>query len=214
MRSIAIDGPSGSGKSTIAGHLARRLNMLHLDTGAMYRALAYLAKMKEISWEDEAGITGLLQQMDFQIRNGALLLNGHALPSEIRAQEFAAAASRISAIPEVRSGMQKIQRRLAGEFPLIMDGRDIGTCVIPDTPYKFYLDAKVEERARRRYEQGDKEHYSFDEVLCSLKERDAKDMNRSIAPLRIAEGAIVVDTTNLSIEETVETLISLMEDVQ
>ena len=92
-----------------------------------------------------------------------------------------------------------------------MDGRDIGTCVIPDTPYKFYLDAQVEERARRRYEQGDRDRFSYEEVLRALKERDEKDMNRAVAPLKVAEGAIVIDSTKLTIEETVEQMISLME---
>lgn len=211
MRSIAIDGPSGSGKSTVAGLLADRLQMLHLDTGAMYRTLAYLAKEEGIEASDASALTELARSLPFSIEGQELFLDGQPLPARIREQEYAKAASVVSAHEGVRLAMQSKQRELAARHPLIMDGRDIGTCVIPDTPYKFYLDAQVEERARRRYEQGDRDRFSYEEVLRALKERDEKDMNRAVAPLKVAEGAIVIDSTKLTIEETVEQMISLME---
>lgn len=211
MRSIAIDGPSGSGKSTVAKQLAKCLGMLHLDTGAMYRSLAYLAKERGIAYEDEAAITRLCLELDFSIQADELRLFDAPIPDAVRAQEFAGAASTVSAYPGVRESMQDKQRTLAELHPLIMDGRDIGTCVIPDTPYKFYLDAGVAERARRRYEQGDKNRYSYEEVLKALIARDQKDMNREIAPLKIAEGAVVIDNTRLSVEETVEMMLDLLE---
>lgn len=211
MKSIAIDGPSGSGKSTVAKALAEKLGMLHLDTGAMYRMLAWKADAAGIPNDDTEALEKLAGRLQFSIEGHELRESGAPLPAAIRVQQFAKAASVISAIPGVRKEMQEKQKDLAIRYSLIMDGRDIGTCVIPETPYKFYLDANVEERARRRYEQGEKTRYTFEEVLVAMKERDTQDMNRAIAPLTIAEGAIVIDNTNLSVQETVDLMMEFVE---
>lgn len=204
---IAIDGPAGSGKSTIAVALAKRLGIVHLDTGSMYRALAQRLLNDGISFDDNEGILNALRHMHFSLAKGVLLLNGEPLPEGLRTPELALAASKISANPTVRKAMQDAQRALSESSPLIMDGRDIGTCVIPDTPFKFYLDADPEERARRRYEQEKNVSSTFEEVLEDLLQRDEQDRNRAVAPLRQAEDAIYIDNTSLSEEQTVEAML-------
>lgn len=212
MKSIAIDGPAGSGKSTIAKAIADRLKITHLDTGAMYRVLALHAKENRVSMDDENKLGALLSSLHFSLENGQLLVNGRELPSVIRDNEIGMLASKMSAIPMVRMAMQEKQRELAETYSLILDGRDIGTYVLPNTPYKIYLDADVETRAKRRWEQQpDAEPY--DKVLSDLIERDRMDREREIAPLKVADDAYVLDNTDLDVSQTVDTIINILEEI-
>lgn len=212
MKSIAIDGPAGSGKSTIAKAIADRLKITHLDTGAMYRVLALHAKENRVSMDDENQLGTLLSSLHFSLENGKLLVNGLELPSVIRDNEIGMLASKMSAIPMVRMAMQEKQRELAETYSLILDGRDIGTYVLPNTPYKIYLDADVETRAKRRWKQHpDTEPY--DKVLSDLIERDRMDREREIAPLKVADDAYVLDNTDLDVSQTVDTIINIVEEI-
>ena len=212
MISIAIDGPSGSGKSSIAKRLAEALDMTHLDTGAMYRSLAYVAKEQHIEYHDEKSLVNLLRTMNYTISEGELMLNQHPLPEEIRDAEFSTAASQVSVHPGVRTMMQEKQRDLAKCYPIIMDGRDIGAFVLPDAQFKFFITAVVEERARRRHKQEEASGISYDEVLRQLVERDQNDRTRAVAPLTRAEDAIVIDNTHLVIDETIQMILDRVGD--
>lgn len=211
-RSIAIDGPSGSGKSTLAGLLAEKLNMLHLDTGAMYRSLALLANRNGIDYHDEQALNEILEAMNFSIRDRILLLNDQPIDESIRDPEISKAASIVSAHPCIRTAMQEKQRDLSRLYPLIMDGRDIGAYVLPDAAFKFFIDADVEERARRRYLQEMDSGISYERVLEELIHRDRMDREREVAPLRMADDAIQIDNTNLEKEETLALLIRYVEE--
>ncbi len=211
-RSIAIDGPSGSGKSTLAGLLAEKLNMLHLDTGAMYRSLALLANRNGIDYHDEQALNEILEAMNFSIRDRILLLNDQPIDESIRDPEISKAASIVSAHPRIRTAMQEKQRDLSRLYPLIMDGRDIGAYVLPDAAFKFFIDADVEERARRRYLQEMDSGISYERVLEELIHRDRMDREREVAPLRMADDAIQIDNTNLEKEETLALLIRYVEE--
>ncbi len=213
---IALDGPVGAGKSSIADAVAKRLSILHLDTGAMYRAVALAALERGIDPGDERAATAMMGGVDIDVayRDGsqATLLDGEDVSARLRSPEVSMAASTISKWPGVRREMVRRQQALAAEHELLIDGRDIGTRVLPDAPLKIYLTASAEERARRRWlQQGKKE--PLEKVLRDLEARDAQDMNRKTDPLRVAEGAHVVDSTNLTEEETVRAITALAEAV-
>lgn len=214
MRSIAIDGPAGSGKSTIAQLLAQALGIHHLDTGAMYRALSYFAHEQNISEQNEDALLALAESMHFTIENNQLQLNGHALPEGIRDNQHAMGASTVSAFPKIRAHMQEKQRALAKQSALILDGRDIGTYVLPESPYKFYIDASVDVRARRRWKQKNLPESDYQQVYDDLVERDRRDRDRTIAPLKIADDATIIDNTNLNAEETVSEMQRVLEEKQ
>lgn len=216
---IAIDGPVGAGKSSIADQVAERLHILHLDTGAMYRAFALYALRSGVDMDSEAALSALAEQVDVQVRyeEGAqrTLLFGEDVSDLIRAGEVSLAASAVSKWPAVRARMVRAQQEMARKADMLIDGRDIGTVVLKDSPCKIYLTADAQERARRRYvqqmEKGDATPY--EQVLRELNARDEQDMNRKTTPLRRAEDAVLVDSTHMTQEETVEAIIDIVEDV-
>lgn len=209
---IAIDGPAGAGKSTISRIIAKRLNIEYIDTGAMYRAIALKAAKKRISIENIDGIKELLENTDINFINGRIFLDGIDVSKEIRTPEISSLSSSISAIPIVREKLVSLQRSMAKEKSLVMDGRDIGTNVLKDAKYKIYLTATVEERAARRYNElcRKKIDVSFENICKDIVLRDKNDMERKINPLHMAEDANLVDTTGKSIEEVVNDILSIV----
>ena len=216
---IAVDGPVGAGKSSIADEVARRLRILHLDTGAMYRAFALYALRCGVNLEDEAALGAYCEKAEITVayREGGqqTLLFGEDVSELIRTGEVSAAASAVSKWPAVRRRMVRAQQEMARTADMLIDGRDIGTVVLRDSPCKIFLTAAAEERARRRYlqqmEKGDTTPY--EQVLRELNARDEQDMNRKTDPLRQAEDAVLVDSTNMTQEETVEAIVRIVEDV-
>lgn len=207
--SIALDGPSGSGKSTVAKRLARELDILYLDTGAMYRACACKASEAGVDLSDESAVEAMLSSLDLRIeyRGGAqhTILDGRDVSEEIRRPEVSMAASKISALGCVRKKMVEMQRKIASEQSCVLDGRDIGTAVLPDAPFKFFVTASVLVRARRRYDELRAKGYTvdYDALEKEIEERDRNDASRAISPLRRAEDAVLVDTSDMSIDEVV-----------
>lgn len=216
---IAIDGPVGAGKSSIADQVAARLNILHLDTGAMYRAFGLYALRSGTDLASEAALSALAEDVDVQVKyeSGAqrTLLFGEDVSELIRTGEVSAAASAVSKWPAVRRRMVRAQQEMARTADMLIDGRDIGTVVLRDSPCKIFLTAAAEERARRRYLQqlakGDSTPY--EQVLRELNARDEQDMNRKTDPLRRAEDAVLVDSTDMTQKETVEAIVRIVEDV-
>lgn len=218
-KSIAVDGPSGAGKSTMAKKLARALGFLYVDTGAIYRTLGLFALRQGIAPADEAAVAKLLPLVSIRLDYGEdwvqkMYLNGEDVTDAIRTPEVSTAASLISAIPGVRDFLMDMQRDLAKQGNVIMDGRDIGTVVLPDADVKIFLTASAEDRARRRFEElsarGSRTDYET--VLADIRERDHRDSTRSAAPLRQAEDALLVDTTGNSMEESFEVLLQTVRE--
>lgn len=217
---IAIDGPAASGKSTVGAAVAGRLGYLYFDTGAMYRAVTWLALVQGAPIAGEAQVTALAEAADIDVlpaahddgRQYTVLVNGQDATWAIREPAVANNVSQVSAYPGVRTAMVAQQRRLAARGRIVMVGRDIGTVVLPDAPLKIYLDASVEERARRRWleEQARDGPRSYAEVLAEVRRRDEIDSTRAVAPLRPAADAVVVDSTALSIEQVVERVLDLV----
>lgn len=216
--SIAMDGPVGAGKSTIADAVAARLGILHLDTGAMYRALGLTALRRGLDLQDEAAVTALCLRTEFSVRYGEkgqiTLVDGEDVTGELRTEQVSMAASTVSRYAGVRKAMVAIQQKLARETDMLLDGRDIGTVVLPNATAKIFLTAAAEERAMRRWRelQAKGAPDTFEQVLADLKQRDDQDMNRAVTPLRCADDAITVDTTHLSFDETVETILKIVEE--
>ncbi|NCB00044.1 MAG: (d)CMP kinase [Clostridia bacterium] len=215
---IALDGPAGAGKSTIARRVAEKLGILYLDTGAMYRAIGVKAVAQGLSPKDEAAVGTLLESTDLDIRFVAgaqeVWLDGVNVSEAIRTPEASRAASDVSTLPVVRRALVDLQRKIASRQSLIMDGRDIGTHVLPDAKHKFFLTASVEERAHRRLldlQNRGNQTVTLAEVRADIEYRDRQDSERAFAPLRQAEDAVLVDTTNLTIEEVVQTILGLIE---
>jgi cytidylate kinase len=215
---IAIDGPSGAGKSTMAKILSKRLGIMYLDTGAMYRALALKAIRSGIDTHDREKISSLLHDSDISIEfedgNQKVLLDGEDVSDKIRTDEVSMGASAVSAIPDVRLMLVELQQNIASDNPVVMDGRDIGTHVLPNAQVKIFLTASASERALRRYnEQREKGilSKSLEELEKEIKIRDHNDSNRSESPLRQAEDAILLDTSNLTIEESVEKILEIVK---
>ena len=212
---IAIDGPAGAGKSTIAKRVAKELEYIYVDTGAMYRAMAYYFLQKGISPEDEGKISEECKNAEISIayQNGEqqVILNGENVTAYIRKEEVGNMASVTSAIPEVRKKLLELQQNLAKTQDVIMDGRDIGTCVLPDADVKIYLTASVETRAKRRYDELKEkgEDCNLEEIAHDIEERDHRDMTREIAPLKQAEDAVLVDSSHMTIEEVVKAIVDL-----
>jgi len=213
---IAIDGPAASGKSTTAQLLAKKLGYLYIDTGAMYRACALKAKKMGIDINDEESIRNLLDFIDIQIENdnskNRILLDGEDVSEDIRADDISSLASAISAIPAVRYKMVELQRKMGEKGSVILDGRDIGTFVFPDAEVKFFLTASPEIRAKRRWLELQQKGIdkNFSEVLADMVKRDNNDSQRALAPLKKAEDAIEIDTSNMTIEEQTETLYKII----
>lgn len=219
MFNIAIDGPAGAGKSSIARAAAANLGFLYVDTGALYRTVALAAIRKGLKPDEQEAIVALLPDievtMGFVDGEQRVFLNGDDVSEEIRLPEVSAAASTVSAIPEVRGFLFDLQRNMAKTNNVLMDGRDIGTVVLPDAQLKIFLTATPEERARRRYEQiKDKNDVTYEEVLKDLNLRDYQDTHREIAPLKQAEDAVLLDTTNMSFEEVVQAIEDLAKERQ
>lgn len=214
MISIAIDGPAGAGKSSICRRLAEELHYLHVDTGAIYRAVGLFMLRRHKNPADPAEVLPLLPQVkiDLQFVEGEqrILLNGEDVSEAIRLPEASAAASAVSALPEVRAYLLEQQRSLARQHDVIMDGRDIGTVVLPHATIKIYLTAAPEERARRRWLQQRSKgiEESYEEVLAAVKKRDYDDSHRAAAPLCRAEDAWLCDSTHLDFEETVADMLA------
>lgn len=216
---IAIDGPVGAGKSTVAKLVAERLKILYIDTGAMYRAVALYMKRNEVGWDDEAEIEKRLPEVGIILsrpegnqadgRNVSVMLNGEDVSWEIREADMGEGASVVSQYRAVREKLVSLQQQLARNISVIMEGRDIGTKVLPRAQIKIYLDAGAQERARRKMEQSSSagNKITLEEVVKDIETRDAREKGRKIDPLRIAEGAWVLDTTGLSIAEVVDRIV-------
>lgn len=212
---VAIDGPAGAGKSTIAKLVAKEMGFVYVDTGAMYRALAVHFLKAGITAEEIEKVIASCEDAEVTIayEDGAqqVYLNGENITSLLRTEEVGNMASKTSAIPEVRAKLLELQRSLAREKDVIMDGRDIGTHILPNADVKVFLTASVETRARRRYDElvAKGMECDFDEIAKDIQERDERDMNRAAAPLRQAEDAVLVDSSNMTIDEVVKAITSL-----
>ena len=215
MHNIAIDGPAGAGKSTIAKMVAKKLGFIYVDTGAMYRAMALYFIRNGIAGDDEAAITKACEGIDVSIEyeNGQqiVLLNGENVNDKIRTEEVSMMTSDTSKYPAVRSKLLDIQRNLAKVKDVIMDGRDIGTCVLPDAETKIYLTASSAERARRRYKEQVERGIECDieQIEKDIIARDEQDMNREISPLKQAEDAVLLDSSDMTIDEVVDEMIRI-----
>lgn len=212
---VAIDGPSGAGKSTVAKLVAKEMGYIYVDTGAMYRGLAIYFMKKGIGPGETDKIVRVCGDAEVSIgyENGVqqIYLNGENVTGMLREEAVGNMASMSSGIPEVRVKLLELQRNLAREKDVVMDGRDIGTHVLPDADVKVYLTASVETRAKRRYEElvAKGVMCDYDEIARDIEERDERDMNREIAPLKMAEDAVLVDSSDMGIEEVVNTIVRL-----
>ena len=219
FHAVAIDGPSGAGKSTLARTVAEKLHFVYVDTGAIYRSIGWYALQQKIEPEDGEAVAALLEDLKMEIRYGEdglqhMLVNGEDVTAAIRRPEVSAAASKVAAIPAVRTFLLEMQRALAREHNVIMDGRDIGTVVLPDASCKIFLTASAEVRAQRRCkelaERGTPQDY--DSVLEDMRRRDALDCSRAVAPLKQAEDAILLDTSEMDFEESAAALLALIKE--
>ena len=217
MYNIAIDGPSGAGKSTIAKDLSKKLNFIYVDTGAMYRAIALYFYENDIDISLEDVVSFHLSNIDIDIKyedgKQIVLLNGKDVSESIRTEKIGGMASSISVFSEVRSKLLNLQRNLAMKNKVVMDGRDIASHVLPNADLKIYLTASVDTRADRRYKELKEKclDVNLEEIKKEIETRDYRDINREIAPLRQVEEAILIDSSNLSIEEVVEKIISFVK---
>lgn len=217
MLNIALDGPCGGGKSTVADILAKELDVLHLDTGAMYRACALAALKRKIDCLDEVAVSSFIEDIDLVIRyeNGKqkTILDGEDVSEKIRANEVSMMSSNVSSLQSVRRKMVEMQREVAKLNDCILDGRDIGTVVLPDANYKFYVTATPEVRAERRYKEllSKGQQVDYDALLAEVNQRDYNDSHRAISPLKQAKDAIVIDTTDLSVSEVVDKIMNIIK---
>ena len=215
--SVAIDGPSGAGKSTLARRVAERLGFRYVDTGAIYRAVGYHMALMGVGPRDKDGIMRFIDDVNIQIvyaDDGIqhMILNGHDITDEIRTPEMSAYASGVSAMPCVRDYLLDMQRSLARTNNVIMDGRDIGTVVLPQADVKIFLTASAEVRAQRRYAEliSKGENVTLDKVLADMRQRDKQDSTRAIAPLRCAEDAVRLDTSEMSLDEAEAAILKIV----
>lgn len=219
MIRIAIDGPAGSGKSTTAKNVASRLKINYIDTGAMYRACAYYMLEKGVDISNERDVSDELKNMNMTVNyiGGAqhIMVNGNDVTGKLRTNEISSAASKVAVIGSVREYLVALQRKTASLFDVIMDGRDVGTCVLKDAPVKFYLTATVKCRAQRRYKELKEKGISCDikEIEEQIAARDKNDMTREISPLKQADDAILIDNTDLSEKQVEDIIISKVKEV-
>ena len=215
IHNIAIDGPAGAGKSTIAKKVAKELSCVYVDTGAMYRAMALYLLRQKVSKENTSEIGTTCQNADITIeyQDGVqiVLLNGENVNEFLRTEEVGKMASVSSAIPEVRQKLLNLQRKLAATMSVVMDGRDIGTTILPDAEVKIYLTASSLTRARRRYLELQEKGIdcNLEEIQKDIEERDERDMNRTVSPLKQAEDAILVDSSDMTIEQVVSHILEI-----
>ncbi len=219
FHSIAIDGPSGAGKSTIARMAASKFGYVYVDTGALYRCIGLFVFESGIDPEDKVKVASILDSVNIEMRYDEegiqrMLMNGKDVSAEIRMPDISLYASKVSAIPQVRSFLLDTQREIARKHNVIMDGRDIGTVVLPDSELKIFLTASPEARAKRRYDElvGKDIKTSYDEVLRDINIRDKNDTMRAAAPLRPAEDAVIVDTSDNTLEQSVDRICSLIAE--
>lgn len=216
---IAIDGPSGSGKSTLAKGAAKALNIMYLDTGAMYRTCALCSIKTGVDTKDEEAVKKMLGSMKLEIKfqDGVqhMILNGEDVTGSIRTEEVSKAASNISTWPFVRTAMVKMQRKIAADQSFVVDGRDIGSVVLPNAKYKFFLTASAEARAKRRFleltQKGDN-NQTYEDVLKDIIWRDKQDSERAASPLVKVDDAVEIDTSDIGIEETLDLLLSYIKE--
>ena len=217
MKQIAIDGPAGAGKSTIAKRLSAELGYVYIDTGAMYRTIALYCIRQQADLNDEEKVSSLVAEAELDIRylDGVqhLFLKDEDVSEAIRTEEVSKAASRVSQYPKVREELVRMQRELSEQYDVVMDGRDIGTKVLPDASLKVYLTASVEVRAERRYKEylGKGIACDLEEIKADIAQRDHNDMTREHSPLCKAEDAVEVDSSNMSVEEVIETIRGLLK---
>lgn len=217
MISIALDGPSGAGKSTVAKKCAERFGFKYVDTGAIYRTIGLAAYNKGIDTKNSAAVVSMLPELDIDLSYNEsgeqrMLLNGSDVSEEIRSPEISMCASNVSAIAAVRDYLTDMQRNMAKKYDVIMDGRDIGTVILPNADVKVFLTASADSRAARRYKELIKKgsEISFNEVLSDMKLRDEQDTKRAAAPLKAAEDAVYLDTSDMSFDESVDAVAKLI----
>lgn len=214
MINIAIDGPAGAGKSSIAKAVAAEIGFIYVDTGALYRSIALFALENKL--ENEELIKSLDKiniSLEYIEKTQHVILNGRDVSDLIRTPEVSMNASKVSAIPEVRDFLFGLQKKIASENNIIMDGRDIGTVVLPNADLKVFLTATAEERANRRFKEMTDKTVTYEQVLEDIKQRDYNDMNRKTAPLKQAEDAVLLDTTGMTVDESKEKLKSMIKEV-
>lgn len=220
MLNIAIDGPAGAGKSTIAKRVAKELGILYVDTGSMYRAMALACIRQEIRAEEEERVCKLCESLEISLQyeenQQIVLLNGEKVNEYIRTEEVGNMTSAIAVYQPVRNKLVQLQRKMAKEQDLIMDGRDIGTCVLQDATLKIYLTASTKTRAQRRYQELVEKGVTcqLEEIEKDIKERDYRDMHREVSPLTQAEDAVCIDSSEMTIEEVVALIIKLVKEKQ
>lgn len=217
MISIAIDGPSGAGKSTISRKAAEKFGFIYVDTGAIYRTIGLATKIRGVSLDDTAAVVALLPTLEIELKyNDAgeqhMYLDGNDVSRDIRLPEVSMLASKVSAIPEVRAFLVDMQRGMAEKYDVIMDGRDIGTVILPNADLKIFLTADVRDRARRRYEELHAKGMEkpFDEVLAEMEKRDEQDTQRAAAPLKAVDDAVLLDTSGNTLEESIDEVCRLI----
>ncbi|AVQ40222.1 (d)CMP kinase [Clostridium botulinum] len=211
--SIAIDGPAGAGKSTIAKIIGKKLNIMYINTGSMYRAVTLMALENNIEPSDVESLKTLINSMDISFNGNNIIVNGKDLEEAIRMPIINNNVSKYAAVEEVRELLVSMQKNISKKYNVIMDGRDIGTVVLKDAPYKFFITASAEVRAKRRLKELKEKHINidFEDVLKEIKERDYIDSNRKINPLKQSEDAILIDTSNFTIEEVVDKICTIIK---
>lgn len=219
MISIAIDGPSGAGKSTISRAAAKRFGFIYVDTGAIYRTIGFASKLRGIDVSDSEAVISMLPELTIELSYSEsgeqrMLLNGTDVSQDIRLPEVSMLASKVSAIPEVREYLVDMQRKMAELYDVVMDGRDIGTVILPDADLKIFLTAGTEDRAKRRYEELLQKGVmtTFESVLDDLIKRDEQDTQRAAAPLKAADDAVLLDTSGNTLEQSVREVCRLISE--
>lgn len=213
---VAIDGPAGTGKGTVTKIIAQKLNLVNIDTGAIYRCVALDMLNKDIKLDDNEKIKRLLENINIELKemngNQLVFLNGQDVTDEIRSKRVTECVSQVSSIKQIRIAMANLQREMGLKQDSIMEGRDIGTYVFPNADVKIYLDADVEERAKRRLIQNQEKNISmsYEEILANIKMRDENDKKKELGALKIADDAVVIDTTHLTIDEVVNKIVDLI----
>lgn len=215
---VAVDGPAGAGKSTIARAVAKEMGLIYVDTGAMYRAMALFMIQEQVPLQDTEKIIEKCREAEITIRyekgEQVVLLNGKNVNGFLRTEEVGNAASQVSPIPKVREKLVELQKELAADSDCIMDGRDIGTCVLPDAQLKIYLTANSRVRARRRYNElaAKGETGDLQKIQADIEDRDYRDMHREISPLKQAEDAVLLDTSDMTVDEVISAVIELCRE--